>query len=161
LVLRNRGPAHGLGAHRVAQQALVVGRRLELAETLAARAGEAEAPVSGPRQEPAEAEKGPAAGTIVPRWHRGAAAQALAPGYRRIVELVESHDGEGISAKELTARMDLALVPAKIEGVRSKAKRLAERGWLTASPSGRFMPRQSTATDPAAEGPGGGRGAGS
>jgi hypothetical protein len=77
--------------------------------------------------------------------------EALAPEYRRIVELLQGEpgDGEGIPAKGLTARLGLELVPAKIEGVRSRAKRLVEREWLKASPSGRFMTRASAA--PAAE----------
>lgn len=92
--------------------------------------------------------KAPVAGSIVPRHGEGMSAEALAPDYRRIVELVESEPGggEGVSAKEMTARLGLELVPAKIEGVRSRMKRLVERDWLTASPSGRFTPRQSTVT---------------
>ncbi|WP_052229633.1 hypothetical protein [Streptomyces sp. CT34] len=71
---------------------------------------------------------------------------ALAVDYRRIVGLVEfgAGDGEGISAKQIAAGLQLELVPAKIEGVRSKARRLAERGWLTASPPGRFTRQQPT-----------------
>ncbi|MFC9931535.1 hypothetical protein [Streptomyces sp. NPDC127190] len=70
----------------------------------------------------------------------------LASEYRRIVELVQAKpgDGERVSAKELAARLDLPLVPAKIEGARSRAKRLVERGSLVASPSGRFMRRASS-----------------
>ncbi|MFH0518682.1 hypothetical protein ACHBTE_16105 [Streptomyces sp. M41] len=51
--------------------------------------------------------------------------------------------GAGLMAKELTARLGLGVVPAKMEGARSKAKRLVERDWLTLAPSGRFMPRAS------------------
>ncbi|MFI2346286.1 hypothetical protein ACH492_04330 [Streptomyces sp. NPDC019443] len=89
--------------------------------------------------------------------------QSLAADYRRIVGLVEDEVGgdEGVSAKELTGRLGLHLVPAKIEGVRSKAKRLAERGWLAISPAGRFTPRQPTATDRTATAPRGGRDGGS
>jgi hypothetical protein len=57
---------------------------------------------------------------------------------------------DGISAKEIAARFGLELVPAKIEGVRSRAKRLADRDWLAASPTGRFTPRASSS--PAATG---------
>ncbi|MFF5668301.1 hypothetical protein ACFY7F_36605 [Streptomyces griseofuscus] len=50
--------------------------------------------------------------------------------YRRIVELVERGQGgtEGISAKELADRLGLEAVPAKVEGMRSKAKRPVETG---------------------------------
>lgn len=134
----------------------------ELAEALAAPDGPAEVPVPGPREEAVAKDKVPVAGSIVPRWHRGVTVEALSADYRRIVELVESMpgDGEGISAKELAGRLELPLVPAKIEGVRSRARRLAGRGWLTVLPSGRFTPRQPTLAVP---GPGdepGGRGGG-
>lgn len=83
--------------------------------------------------------------------------------YRRIVELVEAEPGagEGISAKELAERLGLEAVPAKTEGVRSKAKRLVERGWLSASPAGRFMPREPIATAHRTAGTPSGRGGGS
>jgi hypothetical protein len=80
-------------------------------------------------------------------------------GYRRIVELVESDAvaAEGISAGEIADRLGLEMVPAKIEGVRSKASRLAERDWLGKAATGRFMPRPSTATAVSRPGgPGGG-----
>lgn len=143
--------------------------RVELAEALAAPVETADVLVDGPREVavtvPAVVEKAPVAGSIVPRWHQGATVQVLAAHYRRIVELVESEpdDGEGASAKELAARLGLEVVPAKVEGVRSKARRLVERGWLALSPSGRFTPRQSIGTAVlSAAGPlTGGRGGGS
>jgi hypothetical protein len=98
--------------------------------------------------------KVPVAGSIVPRFGEGTTVEALAPDYRRIVELVESSPGgsEGVSAKEIASGLGLELVSAKIEGVRSKARRLAERGWLAVSPSGRFTPWQSTVIAPAGAG---------
>ncbi|MBG0850331.1 hypothetical protein I2W78_00160 [Streptomyces spinoverrucosus] len=122
--------------------------RTELAEALAAGGEETQASAAGAQEAPAVSGKAPApvVGSVVPRWHEAATVDALAVDYRRIVELVESSAGgsEGISAKQLAAGLGLELVPAKIEGVRSKARRLAERGWLTASPSGRFTRRQPT-----------------
>ncbi|MCH0561537.1 hypothetical protein I3F55_33630 [Streptomyces sp. MUM 16J] len=126
--------------------------REELAETLAAPAATVDAPADAARQaaagRPAEAPTAPVAGSIVPRWHAGMPLQALSVDYRRIVELVEREagGGEGVSAKELASRLGLDVVPAKIEGVRSKAKRLAERGWLEGLPTGRFTPRPPIAT---------------
>jgi hypothetical protein len=123
--------------------------RVELAEALAAGDDAAdpprlEVPVAEP---PARVDKVPVAGATVVRRREGMPVQALAPEYRRIVELLQAEpgEGEGVSAKELAARLGLELVPAKIEGVRSRAKRLVEREWLRASPSGRFMPRASAA----------------
>ncbi|MEJ8632348.1 hypothetical protein [Streptomyces sp. MS2.AVA.5] len=124
--------------------------RVELAEALAAPAAGAE--VGEPRRaavEPvAQAKTAPVAGSVVPRRHPGMPVEVLAVGYRRIVELMEGDvsGGEGMSAKELTGRLGLEVVPAKIEGVRSKARRLAERDWLDVSPTGRFTPRQPTGT---------------
>lgn len=118
--------------------------RMELAEALAGD-GAADPPrlevqVPGPL---AHVDKAPVAGATVVRRREGMPVEALAPAYRRIVELLQGEpcDGEGVSAKELAARLGLELVPAKIEGVRSRAKRLVEREWLRVSPSGRFMPR--------------------
>lgn len=135
--------------------------RTEVAEALApASAAAEEAPAALRRAGGSESGEtaAPIAGSVVPRRHAGANTQVLAADYRRIVELVEDQpaDDEGVSAKELAVRLGLEAVPAKVEGVRSKAKRLAERGWLQALVTGRFMPRSSTgAAQPAVRRPGG------
>ncbi|WP_405717341.1 hypothetical protein OG607_00650 [Streptomyces sp. NBC_01537] len=134
--------------------------RAELAEALSAPAEAAGMLVPGPQDvsSVAAVKAVPVAGSQVPRRHGGMSGEALAPDYRQIMEVLESDTGageEGLSAKELTHRLGLELVPAKIEGVRCKAKRLVERGWLAVSPSGRFMPRQPIGTLPAASGAGG------
>ncbi|MFI1106206.1 hypothetical protein [Streptomyces melanogenes] len=108
----------------------------------------------------AEAEvSAPVAGSVVQPWREGVSTDVLAADYRRIVDLVadETVDGEGVSAKDLAVRLGLEAVPAKVEGVRSKARRLAQRGWLEALPTGRFTPRPSTspARPTAAQVPGG------
>jgi len=126
--------------------------RTELAEALAAGSGavgEPALPVADPVPV-ITAVKVPVAGSVVPQCKEGSTTQALAPDYRRIVEMLEAElagGGDGLSVKEMTARLGLELVPAKIEGVRSKAKRLVERGWLSLSPSGSFMPRASCTPD--------------
>lgn len=137
--------------------------RVELAEALAAPGDAADAAVQKAPVPEAKAVKVPVAGSIVPHFGEGMTVQALAPDYRRIVELVESSpgDSEGVSAKEIASGLGLELVPAKIEGVRSKARRMAERGWLAVSPPGRFTPRQPTVAVPAAAGKPGGPGDGS
>ncbi|WP_414166346.1 hypothetical protein ACMATS_37620 [Streptoverticillium reticulum] len=141
--------------------------RVEVAEALAPVPGAADAPGEGPRQAVAgvspQAKTTPVTGSVVPRWHPGMPVEALAADYRRIIELVEDEGGggEGVLARELAARLGLEAVPAKVEGVRSKAKRLAERGWLEALPTGRFTPRQPTGTDRAADAEPSGRGGGS
>jgi hypothetical protein len=129
----------------------------ELAEALSAPGGMSDAVEPALRESegapPASSGKVPAARSIVPHRREGMLVSALGPDYRRIVELVEAEPtagADGISAKEIAARFGLELVPAKIEGVRSRAKRLADRDWLAASPTGRFTPRASSS--PAATG---------
>ncbi|MFG3662601.1 hypothetical protein, partial [Streptomyces sp. NPDC047706] len=157
-------------AAELAEAEAVLARRMiareEVVEVLALARERAEAAepevVPGPQEADAAVATAPVAGSVVPRWHPGATPEALSTDYRRIVELVQDRpdDSEGISAKQLAACLELELVPAKIEGVRSKARRLAERGWLTVSPSGRFTRRPSTGAAPGANGkwsaPGGG-----
>ncbi|MFL4910508.1 transposase domain-containing protein [Streptomyces sp. MMS24-I2-30] len=47
--------------------------------------------------------------------------------------------GQGpLKAREITARLGLETSSAKVQGVRSKARRLAERGWLLLDASGAF-----------------------
>jgi hypothetical protein len=123
----------------------------ELAEALAAPDEVADASVSEVRESAgvasAPAGKAPVAGSVVPHRQEGMTAAALSPGYRQIVELLEFGPDvgeEGLPAKEIAARLGLELVAAKIEGVRSRAKRLEDRGWLTVSPAGRFRPRASS-----------------
>lgn len=128
--------------------------RAELAEALAAGGETANAPGPDVAAEEPETKvvRVPVAGSIVPRWHPEATAGALSPDYRRIVELLDAElpdGGQGLMAKEIASRLGLEPVPAKVEGVRSKAKRLVERGWLASSPSGRFTPRASSAPAPA------------
>ncbi|MCX4825971.1 hypothetical protein OG883_40525 [Streptomyces sp. NBC_01142] len=108
---------------------------VELAEALAAGAVPQE-PVR-PAPVPVEV-KEPVAGSVVPEWREGVTAQVLAPEYRR---LEANGGGEGLRAKDLAARLGLELVPAKVEGVRVKAKRLVARGWLAEDRPGLFLLR--------------------
>lgn len=81
-------------------------------------------------------------GSIVPVWRPALSADALAPDYQRILSLLaEHHSGSAeavMTCQELTAALGLAPVPACVEGVRSKMKRLADRGWAAESAPGRF-----------------------
>lgn len=65
----------------------------------------------------------------------------LAPDYQRIVGVLEERRSAGkgpVKAREIAVELGLATTPAKVEGVRSKARRLAERGWLLLEASGMF-----------------------
>ncbi|MFD7205664.1 hypothetical protein [Streptomyces sp. NPDC059893] len=126
--------------------------RVELAEALAAPGPVGEVPVDDPRdvmpKPSASKGRSPVAGSIVPRRREAATAQALAPDYRRIVDLLEAElfdGGEGLMAKELTARLGLEWVPAKIEGVRSKRSGWSSGAGWPPRRRGRFMPRVSSA----------------
>ncbi|MFB7216603.1 hypothetical protein [Streptomyces sp. NPDC056255] len=75
----------------------------------------------------------------------------LAPDYQRIVGVLEERRsaGEGpVKAKEIAAELGLGTMPAKVEGVRSKARRLAERGWLLLEASGMFSAGRRPAAVP-------------
>jgi hypothetical protein len=43
-----------------------------------------------------------------------------------------------LKAREIAVELGLETTPAKVEGVRSKARRLADRGWLVQETSGMF-----------------------
>ncbi|MEU2629958.1 hypothetical protein [Kitasatospora sp. NPDC007106] len=80
--------------------------------------------------------------SVVPVRRNGLDATALAPDYQRIVNLLVDHQRSGsggaMGCQEIAAALGLDVVAAKVEGVRSKAKRLVERGWLAEDVPGRF-----------------------
>ncbi|MCX5098062.1 hypothetical protein [Streptomyces sp. NBC_00439] len=126
--------------------------REELVEALAASA----AGTTALTEAETEAESVPASvplpGTTVPSWREGLPATALSPDYQRILGMLADRPGrEPVKAKEIAVMLGLEPTPAKVEGVRSKARRLAERGWLVHEASGMF----SAGRGPVA-GPGGG-----
>ncbi|GAA2705701.1 hypothetical protein GCM10010310_80520 [Streptomyces violaceolatus] len=69
-------------------------------------------------------------GSVVPAWREGLAPDLLAPDYQRLVEILADRGGEAMDCRQLAADLGLEVVAAKVEGVRSKVKRLAARGWL-------------------------------
>ncbi|MFD3658243.1 hypothetical protein [Streptomyces sp. NPDC058620] len=89
--------------------------------------------------EPAVARAVP--GSVVPVGREGLDVTVLPPDYQRIMHVLADREraGEGSAiCRQLACLLDLELVPAKIEGVRSKAKRLAARGWLVEDTPGSF-----------------------
>jgi hypothetical protein len=80
-------------------------------------------------------------GSVVPHWEEGLAPAVLAPDYQRIMDVLAGGNGmrgEAMDCRQLAAGLGLEPVPAKVEGVRSKAKRLAARGWLAEERPGLF-----------------------
>ncbi len=80
-------------------------------------------------------------GSVVPRWEEGLVSTVLAPDYRRIMDVLAGGHGtrgEAMDCRRLAAALGLEPVPAKVEGVRSMAKRLVARGWLAEERPGLF-----------------------
>jgi Mg-chelatase subunit ChlI len=76
----------------------------------------------------------------VPVWRAGLTAQALPDYYRPLfTQLVES--SEPLRCQQMATALGFDLVPKKIEGVRSKLKRLVERGWAVEAAPGLFAVR--------------------
>lgn len=76
----------------------------------------------------------------VPVWHTGLSAAALPDYYQPLfARLLESP--EPVRCQQLATALGLDLVPKKIEGVRSKLKRLVERGWAVEAGPGLFAVR--------------------
>ncbi|WP_406016718.1 hypothetical protein OG520_40540 (plasmid) [Streptomyces sp. NBC_00984] len=115
----------------IAREELVEALAVSVAETTAVTETEAEEEsVPAPAWLP---------GTTVPPWQEGLPATALAPDCQRILSMLADRSGqEPVRAKEIAVVPGLEPTPAKVEGVRSKARRLAERGWLVQEASGMF-----------------------
>ncbi|MFE2971889.1 hypothetical protein ACFXKC_51685 [Streptomyces sp. NPDC059340] len=89
----------------------------------------------------------------VPVWREGLAWSALSVDYQRILKTLadRSRLGQGpLTCQEMAASLGMEVVPARVEALRSKAKRLVARGWPAEPAPGRFTLAQ------AASGPGGG-----
>ena len=66
----------------------------------------------------------------VPPWRPGLEASVLPRAYQDLLEVAEDA-GRPLRAGQIAAAAGLRTDKAKVEGLRSKLKRLAERGWLT------------------------------
>ena len=91
--------------------------------------GEADADVP-PAAEPEAAGHAPAIGVLaVPPWRAGLEVSVLPQAYRDLVEVAEDA-GRPLRAAQVAAAAGLSTDKAKVETLRSKLKRLVERGWL-------------------------------
>ena len=89
----------------------------------------------GPGGKPGHA---PRIGAVtVPPWQEGAGASVLPRAYQDLVE-VAADAGRPLRAGEFAAATGLSTDKAKVEGLRSKLKLLAARGWLAGEPGGLF-----------------------
>jgi hypothetical protein len=73
----------------------------------------------------------------VPPWQEGSDASVLPQSYQDLLE-VAADAGRPLRAGEFAAAAGLATDKAKVEGLRSKLKLLAARGWLAGVPDGLF-----------------------
>jgi hypothetical protein len=79
----------------------------------------------------------------VPVWREGLAWSALSVDYQRILKALADRArlGQGpLTCQEMAASFGMDVVPARVEALRSKAKRLVARGWLAEPAPGRFTP---------------------
>ncbi|MDX3234076.1 hypothetical protein, partial [Streptomyces sp. ME19-01-6] len=77
----------------------------------------------------------------VPVWREGLAWSALSVDYQRILQVAGDRVrlGQGpLTCQEMAAEFGMDVVPARVEALRSKAKRLVARGWLAEPAPGRF-----------------------
>ena len=73
----------------------------------------------------------------VPPWQEGSDASVLPRAYQDLLE-VAADAGRPLRAGEFAAAAGLATDKAQVEGLRSKLKLLASRGWLAGVPGGLF-----------------------
>jgi hypothetical protein len=89
----------------------------------------------GPGGKPERAS--PIGAMTVPPWEEGAEASVLPRAYQDLLEAAEDA-GRPLRAAEFAAATGLSTEKAKVEGLRSKLKLLAARGWLAGVPGGLF-----------------------
>ncbi|MFF7477110.1 hypothetical protein [Streptomyces sp. NPDC008092] len=84
----------------------------------------------------------------VPVWREGLDASVLSVDYQRILTALTDRDRlhQGpLTCQEMAAVFGMDVVPARVEALRSKAKRLVARGWLAERQPGRFTLAQGPA----------------
>jgi hypothetical protein len=109
---------------------LVIARE-EVTRVLGEPAGPAGAPAGKPRS------ASPIGAVTVPPWQEGLEASALPGPYQDLLE-VAADAGRPLRAGEFAAAAGLSTDKAKVEGLRSKLKLLASRGWLAPVAGGLF-----------------------
>jgi hypothetical protein len=77
----------------------------------------------------------------VPVWREGLSCSVLSVDYQRILQTLADRLrlGQGpLTCQEMAVLFGMDVVPARVEALRSKAKRLVARGWLAEPAPGRF-----------------------
>lgn len=83
---------------------------------------------------------GAAGQLLIPRHGPDTGTDDLPADYQKIMEIVMGGDSP-LQAKDVARELGWDAVPAKVEPVRGKLRKLAERGWITRTPAGRYLPR--------------------
>jgi hypothetical protein len=109
---------------------LVIARE-EVTRVLGEPGGSSGVPAGEPRP------TSPIGAVTVPQWREGADASALPRAYQDLLE-VAADAGRPLRAGEFATAAGLPTAKAKVEGLRSKLRLLAERGWLAPVPGGLF-----------------------
>ncbi|MGW1716371.1 hypothetical protein [Streptomyces sp. NPDC002156] len=73
----------------------------------------------------------------VPPWRPGLDTSVLPNTYQDLIEVI-ADAGHPMRAMQVAEAAGLSVDRSKVEGLRSKLKRLVERGWLTEDGPGRF-----------------------
>lgn len=146
--LRRREAAARAEADRLRSRIEELAEELARAEERVSRLAIAREEVTRVLEEPATA--GPATGSAgeprpapptgavtVPPWQEGTEASVLPRSYQDLLEAA-ADAGRPLRAAEFAAAAGLATDKAKVEGLRSKLKLLAARGWLAGAPGGLF-----------------------
>ncbi|NEA72581.1 hypothetical protein C8250_041405 [Streptomyces sp. So13.3] len=74
---------------------------------------------------------------MVPPWRQGLGVSVLPGAYQDLVEVLADAKGP-LRAMQVAEAAGLSVDRSKVEGLRSKLKRLVERDWLTEDGPGRF-----------------------
>jgi hypothetical protein len=111
----------------------VVITRVTLALVLTGAAGAEPGPGSAADAAPAVEQR-----VAVPKRDAGLDERALPDGYRQLWTVLAAAP-DGVRCKAAAVALGLEPVPKKVEGVRSKMRRLVRRGWATETTPGLFQ----------------------
>ncbi|WP_063807103.1 hypothetical protein [Streptomyces scabiei] len=120
--------------------------RLEAAEVVygqwaeATDGGRSPSGIVEPEPEPLVLTPGAAGMRLVPDRVDGMGLEVLTSDYRRIMEIVTNAGGP-VMAKDVARALGRELTPGKVEPVRGQLRKLADRGWLSRTGAGRYLPR--------------------
>ncbi|WP_425824734.1 hypothetical protein [Streptomyces fractus] len=157
LIEELRGQIAELTARLTEQEAVV--SRLEITRETMAEILSGDGPVSGPGEAAVSGESAEAAAVpdtegfevgspmgvrLVPTWSAELGLEALPRAYADIVEVL-ADAVHPLRAHQLCSVLGLSTDKSKVEGFRSKLKRLTERGWIAEVSPGLFASRNAAA----------------